>query len=709
VTNDLIVTPGGYRPRSNVHMISPGQELAIGAAPRALTRKAQPGPPDTSNWISYAYWLNETKEPITLFRTAWQVPPAPATQASQLIYLFNGIEPADGSIILQPVLQWGDSGADEDGMQRTGPFWTVASWSVGTEAHHTPHVRVNPGDLLVGVITLLDQADGQFRYSCEFQGVAGTAHSLKIGSPLVWCAVTLEAYENGSSAPPPYDLNAVSEYPPCGATAFKTINIRNGSGQSVNWAVNDIVRNFGEHTRIVSNSETEGEVDICYRGDATTLQHVDENLQSRIEQLKQEKALLDAQKAKLAAERDVAEAQKALDQGKDNLAQQLTELQRAKALSDAQKSLADSQGALQQTKSGAGQKLAELQTQKSMAEAEKALADAQTQALLARYIGDIKAGPYSGTVSMKEKAGTIEALLLGARAIKEGAAKIANAVQKAGVSKFYLFGSKEFPDFQHLITFRCRGELVRRAFEAAGIESHIRAKGLALPALASAGLDAASKILGFFKTDYEIGGIDVKLDESQLIFAVAGRIKDKEVHLPIAYAPNTHAGAIAELAMEMAELANLRCEAAEEALRIKDQIAGLEKEAANKDALKSTLDHLTGVIALYDSFESSLTVPDPGTGIAPLALLAQEFMLDKVLREDGVAVLLLRLENTGGGYLLKKNLFTGLGQMPLYHMGGATVSYLLLNGSDGRVIGGDVYPIHGGFIRTDQIRDLVKY
>lgn len=418
-------------------------------------------------------------------------------------------------------------------------------------------------------------------------------------------------------------------------------------------------------------------------------QNSEEDLQKQIELLKKEKEVLDAQKAKLESE---------------------------KALLDAQKSLVESQKALQQAQDASSQKVTELQTQKSLADAQKALADAQTQAMLARYIGEVKAGPYSGTVNMKEKAGTEEALLLGARAIKEGAGKIATAV-KDKADKFYLFGTKEFPNFQRLLTFRFRKELIKQAFEAAGIKPRGRLEEMVTPGMVSAGLDAFSKLLGFFKTDYEIGGIDVKLDESVLIFSVAGRLTAKEVHLPLIYEPNAQTAAISALAQEMAELVRLRNQAADEVTRTKNLIADIEKKvadpqnAASKEALlakvpalKLTLDQLTGVITLYDSFASSLTTPDANTGSVPLAILAQEFTIDTALKQDKTAVLLLRLENTGGGYLLEKNLLTGLGKLPLHHMGGATVSYLLLNGPDGKVVDANVYPIHGGFYRTQNIR-----
>jgi hypothetical protein len=234
-----------------------------------LRQRDEPGPPDSANWITSAGWSNDTGNPITSFTTTWTVPPAPADAASQLIYLFNGIEPADGQTILQPVLQWGDSGADDDGQNRTGAFWTAASWLVGgvdNSATHTPHVRVNPGDVLIGAITLVSQSDAGFAYTCEFRGLAGTTLPTPPMGQLVWCVQTLEAYELQGNPTPPYELNAPSEYPASDAVTFGDIHIiTNAPGPAGSWLKQDVVTNYGEHTEISANASSGGTVVIYFR------------------------------------------------------------------------------------------------------------------------------------------------------------------------------------------------------------------------------------------------------------------------------------------------------------------------------------------------------------------------------------------------------------------------------------------------------------
>jgi hypothetical protein len=74
------------------------------------------------NWITYASCWNNTGFPLENFVSTWKVPEAPLNGAAQLLYFFNGIETHDGMTIIQPVLQWGDSGPDAEGNNLTGPF-----------------------------------------------------------------------------------------------------------------------------------------------------------------------------------------------------------------------------------------------------------------------------------------------------------------------------------------------------------------------------------------------------------------------------------------------------------------------------------------------------------------------------------------------------------------------------------------------------------
>jgi hypothetical protein len=267
MANNLVLTPGGYRHPSLVHQVEAGhaihlsegktrlKNLATAAMIDVPEHKIQPGdvPGFGSGWIVDAFWQNDTGNPVTSFKTTWRVPPAPATSSGQTIFLFNGIDPADPSqAILQPVLQWGTSFAGG------GAFWSIASWFVmgNGQAFFTTLIPVNPGDVLVGVMTLTGQANGLFSYQSEFQGIPGTQLPVQNVTELVWCNETLEAYH----------ITACSDYPATDLTAMQSINIQTGNTTpAVHWTPQDRVTDCGQQARVPIDSAAAGEVDLYYR------------------------------------------------------------------------------------------------------------------------------------------------------------------------------------------------------------------------------------------------------------------------------------------------------------------------------------------------------------------------------------------------------------------------------------------------------------
>jgi hypothetical protein len=282
MADDLVLTPGGLRPSSQVHLIesgtvidgSDGRLRKLGSSGEMLTdfgvlqrhttgvplhpgNVAHPEPKATpafgSGWITFASWTNATGTPVSSFSTTWTVPDPPATQSGQVIFLFPGIQNA--TMIYQPVLQWGVSAAGG------GNYWTVASWYVdgqGGLALHSNLVQVNPGDTLVGVMTLTGQSGGHFSYNCVFKGIANASLPIANVDQLTWFVETLECY----------GITKASDYPDVALTEMRDIRIATGStNPAMTWGVNNMVTDCGQHTVIQSNSSTAGIVDLNYYGD----------------------------------------------------------------------------------------------------------------------------------------------------------------------------------------------------------------------------------------------------------------------------------------------------------------------------------------------------------------------------------------------------------------------------------------------------------
>ncbi|KAF7307861.1 hypothetical protein MKEN_01146400 [Mycena kentingensis (nom. inval.)] len=275
-----VVTPGGLRLASQLHEIPAGGTIAhvedevhiidaagavvktvgVGVNPAAIKEvhefnaKATPVSdavaPLQTGWITYASWLNQGSSPIASFTTTWKVPPVPATNHGQTIFLFNSIEPNSGNAIIQPVLQYGPSAAGG------GSFWAVASWYlVGSQTFFTTPVRVNAGQTLNGIITLVSQqSSSSFTYNTAFTNVGGTSLTIAGSAPLTWATETLEAY----------GVTAISDYP-SGSTLFSGINLKLASGAtpSVSWSVvNDASE--GLTTTVGTNGATNAAITIHY-------------------------------------------------------------------------------------------------------------------------------------------------------------------------------------------------------------------------------------------------------------------------------------------------------------------------------------------------------------------------------------------------------------------------------------------------------------
>jgi hypothetical protein len=281
---DLVLTPGGYRSSSMVHHVEPGAvvdstnnkfrtmdrqgkvleelgELVLKPAgkplmPENVARHPSVVPALGTGWIVYASWT-ESAKPVSLFTTSWVVPPGPATQSGQTIFLFNGIQ--NSSMIYQPVLQWGPSAAGG------GNYWAVASWYAdgqGGKSFYSSLVRVNPGQVLVGVMNETGQSAAGFSYNCQFAGIANTSLPIQNVQQLTWCIETLECY----------GLQKCSDYPNTCSTAMKNIEIAAGGAiVTPAWTATNAVKDCGQHAVVVSNASPGGEVDLFYNSSAASV------------------------------------------------------------------------------------------------------------------------------------------------------------------------------------------------------------------------------------------------------------------------------------------------------------------------------------------------------------------------------------------------------------------------------------------------------
>lgn len=430
---------------------------------------------------------------------------------------------------------------------------------------------------------------------------------------------------------------------------------------------------------------------------------------------------------------------------------QLEELKQQQELAEAKRKLADTQAQLLKAEQALAEaqrgpsavaaaladKTAVANAGKAVAEADKATAEAKkaaSEASVAAFkasIGEVPGASYTGGVEVKEKTGELEAALLALRAIEKTsgqvATKVCGALSSHSKSKTVaVMASGEVPTFQAITAFRVEAAVVQDVLDKA----LARSKGskpatgvghteLAPAAAVGLALEATNKLLSYFRTDYVVGGVTVTEDDSAFLNSLAGRLRQEckltvsvpAVYNPTAIAQSKTGGPLLDTLTKLSEKrgeAGVRAAThSAEAARFKKE-ADSEKDETTKQALlaewkreSQLADVLTSASTLFDTWFGKLSTAND-KGVTPLVAMVKESVLADAL-SDGGYLLVIKVQKTGGGYLVKKNMWTMFGGMPLYHMGGGAVSYNLLDGKSGAVKAAGVELAYGGFVKAGKL------
>lgn len=368
---------------------------------------------------------------------------------------------------------------------------------------------------------------------------------------------------------------------------------------------------------------------------------------------------------------------------------------------------------------------AEADANKAASDAEKAAAEASLAALKAK-IGEVPASGISGNVELKDKAGVAEANLLAARAVEAAADGIVEEIS-GGSHTIVLYAAPEVPTFQELTAYRAQIAILKKAFDTADATSEDVNQRAPAPvgitpeaSLAAAGLalSAVSNLLGFFRTDFTVAGVEVSQNDSVLVHALAGRLADQghTVILPGAYSPDALADPAAEILNDLTRLSQSRNDAlrvasshdnlAAEFLKQAEKAQDPAEKKALQDKAKLHQDASSAQKAaatFYDDFFKRLTTASD-KGLTPLTQVVRDAVVHKLLLDDNTRLLLIKLQSSGGSHYTRKNLWTFFGGKPFFHMGSVVVSYVLLKGKTGHVEASGVIPVHGGFVQADQLQ-----
>lgn len=379
------------------------------------------------------------------------------------------------------------------------------------------------------------------------------------------------------------------------------------------------------------------------------------------------------------------------------------------------------------------QRLAQARQDKDLAEASSAEQQARINTWKAAA-GAIGPSTIEGKVELGEKAGQMESALLSTKAMTAAASKIAEAVAtlKTAPAAILVMPHGMAPDLTALNSLRGFNVLMSRALIsangslAAALDAREKPglEGVVAPAVAGIGIavEAASKLLGYFRTDYTIGGTEANTDQPALAEAVAGRLHaalpNTRIYLQSVYAGN-EARMVADFVdNELKPLAELHQQALDKIGRAATRLAVAETPAdaaapqpepassgqaaptpdAARDArVYAAADRLGKLVALYEAAIDKLMAD------SAMDTLVRQYAIDARLNSEKAQVLVTRLHKAGGSHYVTKNLWNLFGAMPFKVMGGVVASYSLFDGISGQLLQSDTHAVHGGFQTANQL------
>jgi len=422
-------------------------------------------------------------------------------------------------------------------------------------------------------------------------------------------------------------------------------------------------------------------------------------------------------------------------------AQSLDELKKQKELADTEKQAIDAQTALIESKkkrdAALGQpsasearqsaELASANAAKAVADAQKGKVDAELAVLKAKLA--VPSSGISGTVETKTNAAALETNLLAARATTQAAQAMATLAASAVKGRnVYILSPGDLPDFQAALAYRFQFLAAQTALTdamtismptpPAGGEQRERTSRESVAGVGLA-VEAATKLLGFFKSDFTVAGDDTSVDNQMLQQAFAGELAAQTsgpagVFMPALYAPLK--APVSALPPEFDKLTAPRADtklvlAALEAhsARLTGRMQGFDAAAkAEKEKLDQELKEneakvtqAKAALSTYDGLVARFQAPDGGGA----SIIRHGALLTALSDPDSVLVI-VKLNKAGGSNYTEKNLWTILGAIPFKVAGGAIASFTAFEAHTGKVKAAGTIEIHGGFAKINKVSEL---
>jgi tetratricopeptide (TPR) repeat protein len=388
---------------------------------------------------------------------------------------------------------------------------------------------------------------------------------------------------------------------------------------------------------------------------------------SEIEKLKQEIELLKQQKEKILAEKALKEAQ-SVDQNE------------------------------------------KLRKEKERADLEKAKAQAERDALEAR-LPKTEAKALEGKITIDTDV-VIESQIMAHKSMLGIAEEISKEIKEAesNLKRVIIYNERDINVLAHYQAIKSQIEFLKKRYDQLlpkpEVEMKLGIPALLAPEVGTTLIKSVIDLISLFRTDTDIKGKPVTIEEVALVSEVTRKVKDQyrdiEIVYPMVYLPGLLSTGIAgapEILKNIFVVSDLKAKADQFILEVQS------KEDQKQDAAtKSKVLQLKALNEQFEKLASYLTTTDEKTGINGLTVLLKAEVLSTNINKEGSSILYLKILNAGGNNKITRNLFTG---SKLYHSGGSIVSYILFDKSGMIKASGTLYN-DLGYTKADKISNNFK-
>lgn len=211
------------------------------------------------------------------------------------------------------------------------------------------------------------------------------------------------------------------------------------------------------------------------------------------------------------------------------------------------------------------------------------------------------------------------------------------------------------------------------------------------PEFATTVLKSVADLLGIFRTETEIKGYNVTVDELSVVAELARALREANAPVKVIYTPTFLPAHFLKNPLEwdsgLTKKVNTLYKTRQNSSKAIADFDAKTDEQKKLDPLKDNIPSLKALNDQADKLISYLNSIDDKTGLNPFTLLLKAEALGKVVSKPSSVVLLTKVEVGAGSNKTTRNLFTG---SKLYHNGGVVIAVLVFD-ADGSIKFSKVY------------------